>query len=49
MKISVIGIGVMGEPIARATRDLFGQAIRRGQGNDDAIGIVKVLRDKAAS
>jgi 3-hydroxyisobutyrate dehydrogenase len=91
MKISVIGIGVMGEPIANpllliatfeaipeathfaresgldvspfldmalagplvsiagANRDLFGQATQRGHGNDDAIGIVKVLRDKAAS
>lgn len=36
-------------PVAQVNRDLFGQAMRRGQANDDAIGIVKVLRDKAAS
>jgi 3-hydroxyisobutyrate dehydrogenase len=36
-------------PIAQANRELFGEAMRRGQANDDAIGIVKVLRSKAAS
>jgi len=31
-------------PIARANRELFSEAMRRGQANDDVIGIVKVLR-----
>jgi 3-hydroxyisobutyrate dehydrogenase len=31
-------------PIALANRDLFGEAMRCGQSNDDAIAIVKVLR-----
>ncbi len=36
-------------PIARANRDLFELAMRQGQANDDAIGIVKVLRNPEAS
>ncbi|QKH38994.1 NAD(P)-dependent oxidoreductase [Achromobacter pestifer] len=36
-------------PIARANRDLFELAMRRGQANDDAIGIVKVLRNHEAA
>jgi 3-hydroxyisobutyrate dehydrogenase len=32
-------------PIARANRALFAHAIDRGQENDDAIGVVKVLRE----
>ncbi|CAM3344781.1 NAD(P)-dependent oxidoreductase [Paracidovorax anthurii] len=34
-------------PIAQANRDLFKKAMQRGLANDDAIGIVKVLREKA--
>ncbi|SAI68909.1 dehydrogenase [Bordetella ansorpii] len=32
-------------PIAQANRELFGRAIRRGLASDDAIGIIKVLRE----
>lgn len=35
-------------PIAEASHALFQEAMRRGQANDDAIGIVKVLRSKEA-
>lgn len=31
-------------PIARANRELFGAAMANGQGGEDAIGVVKVLR-----
>ncbi|MCW5261555.1 NAD(P)-dependent oxidoreductase [Verminephrobacter eiseniae] len=35
-------------PIALANRELFGQAMQRGQANEDAIGIIQVLRNKVA-